>query len=58
MKMADQKGKYSMQHSVTKNQIDQSTTTVSRTSPRFDQQTNEEIDVYVLDPTLELKNLQ
>lgn len=54
----DQKAKYSMQHSVTKVQIDQSTTTVSRTSPRFDQQTNDEIDVYVLDPSLELKNLQ
>lgn len=56
--MGDQKGKYSMQHSVTKAQVDQSTTTVSRTSPRFDQQTNDEIDVYVLDPSLELKNLQ
>lgn len=56
--MGDPKGKYSMQHSVTKVQIDQSTTTVSRTSPRFDQQTNDEIDVYVLDPSLELKNLQ
>ncbi|XP_037045817.1 metabotropic glutamate receptor 3-like [Bradysia coprophila] len=58
-KVGDAKGgKYSMQHSVTKVQVDQSTTTVSRTSPRFDQQTNDEIDVYVLDPSLELKNLQ
>ncbi|KAJ6643589.1 hypothetical protein Bhyg_08552 [Pseudolycoriella hygida] len=49
MKLGDQKGKYSMTHSSTKIQTDQSTTTVSRASPPFDQQTNDEIDVLISD---------